>query len=390
MKATGFHPLDLCLPSNKTPSSVSNARVWGLPVEHHVPNYAVGSSSDGCIVRKSDRGTFDCVYECWRNHWNLRTTPEDWWMPIATKVAKAIDTAAKREGENKDEHEEQSVRKLFVNHEDKKNLCVDLDVVTIDQVDYEDFFDQMSCMISTNMNNADFVSTMQNDFSTSGPSHKISSQVNLMASMQEFFSYEMGLYGCGIKGIEMLGTQDDWDSLVTKFQKLRTILKPIQDRLGYWDFRDEWWDHVEMVYGNLAKTYGETQSGKHASKEIADFWMEILMEGEDVQYGPSGMDHVTVDAYSGWLIMFFLGKEILYFQNFWDYEITERLNGLNDVPMTITRNYLDPPISEEATLVAGVIGYEVHVDDTFNSVPSVQPHHMWAMTLPRDSSLRRK
>ena len=50
--------------------------------------------------------------------------------------------------------------------------------------------------------------------------------------------------------------------------------------------------------------------------------------------------------------------------------------------------YLDNPVSEESELTAGLMGFEVH-ENTFNGVPSVQPHHMWAMTLRPDSPARR-
>ena len=382
-----FHPLDLRLPQDKTPNSVSSVTGTPLPVSRLIPNYAVGSSSDRRLVYQNERGLFGCVYESWKNHWNLRTSPEDWWMPVATKVAKAIDKAAQRE--DKIKNKEKTVRKLFVNHKEKKDLCVDVDVFTIYQIDYENFFDQMSGMMRDNINNAEFASVMQNDFSTSEPTHKISSQVNLMASMQQFFNYGMWLCGCGIKGVEMLGTQADWDALRTKFHRLREILKPIKKELGHRDFDDEWFDHVEMVYTNLAKTYSETQSGESASEEIADFWMKILMEGVGIKYGPSGVGKVEVKAYNGWIIRFLLNSMDIHTEDLFDSDTIAKLNGLNDVPLTITMKYTDPPISDKSTLVSGMIGFELHTDDTFNGVPSVQPHHMWAMQLPEDSPLRR-
>lgn len=65
----------------------------------------------------------------------------------------------------------------------------------------------------------------------------------------------------------------------------------------------------------------------------------------------------------------------------------EKLSGLNQVPMTITFKYKDPPISDESTLIAGIMGFQLHID-TFNGEPSLQPNHMWAMELPPDSPLR--
>eukprot|EP00977_Amphora_coffeiformis_P009324 scaffold2120_cov169-Amphora_coffeaeformis.AAC.6 len=80
-----LHPLDLRLPLDKTPDSVSSVTGTPSSVEACIRNYAVGSSCEKSLVYETERGMFGCVYESWKNHWNLRTSPEDWWMPIATK-----------------------------------------------------------------------------------------------------------------------------------------------------------------------------------------------------------------------------------------------------------------------------------------------------------------
>jgi len=67
-----------------------------------------------------------------------------------------------------------------------------------------------------------------------------------------------------------------------------------------------------------------------------------------------------------------------------------RLKGLNSVPLTITKKFLNPPISEEAKLTAGIMGFKIHSGEgcTFNGVPLLQPHHMWALELPANSPIR--
>lgn len=245
----------------------------------------------------------------------------------------------------------------------------------------------MTSKIQKSIKDPEFAAVMQNDFSSTTPSHRVASQVNLMATLQNFFEYEMILEGCGIKGVEMLGNQDDWDKLLTKFQKLRELLKPIQTNptLG-WEWKDEeWLDHVEMLFTNLAKTFAETQQTGPASQEMADFWMTILMEGEGIKYGASGMSRYTARVYNGWLIKFLLGYEKV--EKF-DIRDQKDLGGLSEVPMKITLDYEDPPLSDVCRLQTGIMGFTLH-HDTFNGVPSVQPHHMWALKLPADSPLRR-
>lgn len=199
---SGVRPIDLSLPKDKTPTDLAKFS-FAMPrtVEELVHNYAVGSSKPNEMVYfRDDLGLFQTVYEAWKNHWNLRTSPEDWWFPVACRIAKAIDEAAK----NSDQ-----VRKHFVSHDEKKKISVDVDVFTIYDVDCDSFFASVTSKIEDQIKVPAYCKAMQNDFSTSSETHCIESEINLMASMQEFFSYEMRLCGCGIKGVEMLGEQED-------------------------------------------------------------------------------------------------------------------------------------------------------------------------------------
>lgn len=64
-----------------------------------------------------------------------------------------------------------------------------------------------------------------------------------------------------------------------------------------------------------------------------------------------------------------------------------KFSGLNKVPMEVSLTYADPPISDYSQLIAGIMGYRFH-EATFSQVPSLEPNHMWAMTLPFKSPLR--
>ena len=153
--ALGAHPVDLRLPRNKQPTALTKLSYYGRPrtVKSMFRSYAIGSSTPGEKIYQScvdapgsgeaeDLGLFQCVYEAWKNHYNLRTSPEDWWFPVACKVAKAIDEAAK-------DPCGKTVRDLFANHEGRKNVNIDIDVWEIDQVDYDYFFSGKSIVIES-------------------------------------------------------------------------------------------------------------------------------------------------------------------------------------------------------------------------------------------------
>eukprot|EP00529_Nitzschia_sp_RCC80_P021438 CAMPEP_0113518314 /NCGR_PEP_ID=MMETSP0014_2-20120614/42815_1 /TAXON_ID=2857 /ORGANISM="Nitzschia sp." /LENGTH=389 /DNA_ID=CAMNT_0000415747 /DNA_START=299 /DNA_END=1468 /DNA_ORIENTATION=- /assembly_acc=CAM_ASM_000159 len=382
-----MNSVDLALPKDKKPTLMKtfweSRRTDPRTVANIIgPEYAVGSSSStqNNIFYEEDLGLFPAVYEAWKNHWNLRTSPEDWWYYVACRIAKAVDNAAKDENDH-----DGKVRKLFVDHEGKEKITVDVPVFFIDEVEYGSFFATISSEIMKRIKVPEYAKSMQSFFSTSTNTHLVASHINLMASMQQFFSYEMALCGCGIKSVEMLGTQADWDSLVTKLHEVKKQLEPILGRLD--GLHSHWWTHVEHVFRKLAETYS---SQGVANKEICDFWAGIFMIGNGWTYGPSGMGRRPAKEYNGWFVKLLLGRESELVEDFFSKENKEKMKGLNSVPMTISMVWQQPPVKDEATLTAGLMGYQVHDGrETFNGIPSVQPHHMWAMKLPPDSKVRR-
>ena len=52
-----------------------------------------------------------------------------------------------------------------------------------------------------------------------------------MASLQKYFDYSFGTC-CGIPGVEMTGSEEDWIRLAEKTKKLETLLIPIMDEIG--------------------------------------------------------------------------------------------------------------------------------------------------------------
>jgi Domain of unknown function (DUF4419) len=359
--------------------------------------YAVGSEGTaGANMRSSDatgrlihypgdNGLFGCVFEAWKNHWVLRTRPEDWWFSVASTIAKAVDKAAKGSYSGA-----QKVRELFVSHEGKETIVVELTSYGIYDSDYSILFETFAAELEERIKVADYAKVMQNDFDTSGPTHKIASQVNLMASLQEFFIYEMHCCGCGLRGLEMVGSDRDWECLVTKIQEVREILHPILDDL---DLPAGWFDHALDVFQNLVHTRKHPDDPRGAK-----FWINILIDTTGRKYVGGGGSMpgklVEVPAYDGWLIQFLTGKTRILAEDLAD---CKSFSGRNHVPMKICLTWCKPPVEDECTLVAGMMGYVLHEGEEQQSgvdgaspevVPSLEPYHMWGLLLDRNSPLR--
>ncbi|XP_078349845.1 uncharacterized protein LOC144634685 [Oculina patagonica] len=180
---------------------------------------ALGSTEN--IYSLRDCGLFSAVLTAYNNHWKLRTSPDDWWFCVIKRVACAIEKNAKKE----------SVRKMFVDHEEKKTIEVIVPDTSIYTVDYSWFFDQIATGIQDNVKVPEFVDGMTADFSTTTAVQKIVSQITLMHAVQEYFDFRMGTL-CGIPALEMLGTEEDWSKLNSKLKVLRTLLEPIEKDLG--------------------------------------------------------------------------------------------------------------------------------------------------------------
>ncbi|KAK2552673.1 Uncharacterized protein P5673_026052 [Acropora cervicornis] len=251
------------------------------------------------------------------HHYKLRTSPDDWWFCVIKEIAEAIERSAQQE----------SARKMFVDHEGKRNIEVAVDDPTIYRVNYSWLFDQITKGIEENVKVPEFVDGMTGDFGTTTPVQKIVSQITLMFSMKEYFEFEL-LLECGIPAVEMLGSEEDRRELTSKLKVLRTLLEPIENDL-----------HVRS---NCFYPTGSNLIGG---------WITNFLEG----------------AREDDLLELFEHKDFS--------------TGLVTVPLILKH---PSGAQDTAALVGGMLGFTVHRTDTSDEV-TVQPFQGWALMLANDS-----
>ena len=155
----------------------------------------------------------------------------------------------------------------------------------------------------------------------------------------------------------MLGTEQDWQKLLSKWEALKSILEPIKHCLG---LGNEWWSLAQEVFEKLLATY--------QGKPDYDWWARIITY-EGFGSGPSG--------YTGWMAKFMeMTNE--------PKELYEFTSGLVTVPLTIAH---PSGLEDTAALVAGTLGFSIH-EDGENKIPSVQPFQGWSLLLPKNSPFR--
>ena len=201
--------------------------------------FKLGSEASVFANAREDKGFLSTVMAAYNNHWVLRTRPEDWWATISQIIATRIDRHA----------DDQAVRDFFVSHEGKKPLTVEIGP-TLEGINNEAFFDEMISQISENINKPEYTKLMESDFSQSTPVDRIVGSMMLMFSFQEYFEYR-ALLACGIPGVIMDGSEEDWQNLVYKLDDLEKVLQPLVEVLDL----EGWFATARVVLTNLLETY---------------------------------------------------------------------------------------------------------------------------------------
>jgi len=301
----------------------------------------IGPSDE--VYRDEDFGFFSAIIACYNNHWILKTSPDDWWNVIAKTIAQAID-------ENGDK---EKVREFFVDHDEKKEIKII--VPHLATIDYSWLFDQFSTGIRENIKTPRYVDLMEANFSTTTSNQLISSQVMIMSSMQKYFTFSCGTK-CGIPGVEMEGTKEDWEKLVDKTKELEKLLEAVMEDIELGD----WFTKTMNILNNLLNTYNGNPDTK--------WWSHILSWNET--YGSGSRSW-----WSGWMIDFLMAgdaEEPIHFKS-----------GIVSVPLHI---FEDGGPEDTGLLVAGTVGYDVK-EIPGSHAPVVEAKQSWTLLLPKKSPI---
>lgn len=293
----------------------------------------------------ADTGIFAAVLQAYKNHWVLRTSPDDWFFPVIRRIAQVVDENAL--------HPE--VEAYLGRGRPKSELRVNFNR------GFEKMFEELSLQISKNLVTSEYAKVFEANFSTTTPNDRLVSQLILMSSVQKYFNFNTYI-ACGIPEVELLGTEEDWRNLIVKLQDIKKVLSPIAGPLGnitaYFD------DIVAPVYQNLLNTF--------LGKPDKVWWNDIVLRQAKVEQVCTKLKKV-VERWDGWLVEFLNGEK--------NQEMRDIASGLLTVPLKVDNTMFN--ISYEATLVAGQIGFSLHEE----TVPVVEPFAGWAMLTTQDTHL---
>ncbi len=180
----------------------------------------------------------------------------------------------------------EEMRSLLVAHEGLKDLKImtDEDILDDKNANWSDLFDKFSAAIAENTK-GDIAQLMTSDFSTTGQTERIASQITLMESLKSYFHYIAGRLSCGIPYIILKGTPADWRKLAEKVQGLEKY------NMGWWT------KELKPIIAELVKT----AEGKPSSK----FWKDIVMQDRPDRLRGGGCSMEKPTELDGWMVKLF-------------------------------------------------------------------------------------
>ncbi len=297
--------------------------------------YRVVKSSfdDESLCYMGEDNLFKCMVNAYADHHPLVLSPDVVWLIIAQNFSNYVN-----------KHSEE-MRDLFVEHEGKMKIVVtegnDVLGKSGTKGDWEKLLSDFTAGVAANTK-GDVAEMMTADFTTTGVTERIASQITLMDAVETFFEWWNMTMACGIPSITLTGTPDDWRKVQAKARSL--------EKYGL----EKWSRQLDKVLAEFVK----------ASEGQPDrvFWRSIVKklrvdELKNIR-GCFGSDVTMLD---GWFLTFFPDKwfgvppeEVAW--------TSSMANEMVSVPFN--QVYTHPVTNEEVEVVpmelwAGFVGVEV-------------------------------
>ena len=217
---------------------------------------------------------FDALVEAYADHRPFIISPDMVWQLIGFNFSEYVNN-----------HSEE-MRSLLVNHEGVKDLKImtEEDILGDKNADWSDLFEKFSAVIAENTK-GDIAQLMTSDFSTTGPTERIASQITLMESLKSYFHYIAGRLACGIPNITLKGTPADWRKVAEKVQGLEKY------NMGWWT------KELKPIMAEFVKT-----AEGHPDKK---FWKDIVMQDRPDRLRGGGCSMEKPTDLDGWMVKLF-------------------------------------------------------------------------------------
>lgn len=287
---------------------------------------------------------FQTIVRAYAEHRPLVLSPDMVWLLISQGFARYVNA-----------HSEE-LRDQIVNHTEKMDLVVETkkDLIHEDP-DWEKLIASFAAQIDE-YTKGDIAKTMTADFTTTGVTERITSQVTLMETVKTYFDYIIHYVGCGIPSITLKGTPEDWQKVLEKTKQL--------EKYGM----SKWIKSLKPI---LTEFVNASQGTPNQA-----FWQGMVKkEDPDKLVGDKVCDLRTPTILDGWMLKLFpdengktldqvlhtheMPSERVYVD--FRYQIIDIDNGnvLVDTPMELVAGYIGTEVNSETHALTPKMGWMV-------------------------------
>ena len=230
------------------------------------------SHQDKSLVDLGNHAFLKSMHQAYADHRPFVLSPDMIWLLISQGFAHHVN------------HNAEALRDQFVNFQGKKELIVKENRIRTGKEDspWHVVFPQFTEQIASHTGK-ELIQHLTADFTTTGPTEKVVSEITIMDAMKPYFKYIVMSAICGIPRITLEGTAEDWGKVI---EKTRFLEK----------FQLDWWiPHLIPVLQRIKATV----EGNLETK----FWKDMFKVKTESGYG-------AFQYINGWIVRFFPYTEI--------------------------------------------------------------------------------
>ena len=313
---------------------------------HHI--IASSFADENKLVYHGQDAFFRCIVKAYAQHKSVTLSPDMIWLLISQGFARYVNAHA------------ESLRPQLVDHDGKMSLVVESDKdVLSEEADWPMLIGGFTSQIER-WTQGNVAKTITADFSTTGLTERVASQITLMDAMKSYFEYVVIYMACGIPSITLQGTPDDWRKVMEKVQKL-----------GAYGL-EEWTKSLEPIL----TAFVNTAEGRPDQQ----FWKSMVKQNRPDAMQGGACDFREPTQIDGWLLKLFPdenGKtldEVAHTKDMesemvctpFKYQVIDRTTGilLGETPMELWAGFIGSQEDEETNMVVPKIGWMVRVTET--------------------------
>lgn len=231
------------------------------------PKLEAVNKAELSLVNGQYHAFFYGLYKSYAEHRPFRLSPDMIWLLVLQGVSTFI---------NNTSPENQS---LFPQIKSKETIRIQHNGIQLGDPNspWEETTAMLTEAVEKTLGN-DLVQLLRADFSTTGLSERVASEITILDALKPYFEYIVAFAVCGIPTVTLEGTVEDWDKILQKLEGLKA-------------YQLDWWvEELSPIITQIKAT-----AAGHIDQT---FWMNFFKVHTRDGYGsPKGVD--------GWITRFF-------------------------------------------------------------------------------------